>query len=447
MASSGQGAALFWDDCAEQAAIGAALVNDAALSMFVRELAPGDFYSLTYERIAIAIRSLYAAGRRVNTVTVAHELGDDAGTRDAVHACAESVPSVTAMAEYVQIVRDTARRRRLDRETQRAQKELAQGNGAGEARFREIMMAALSQEAPGAPTARVPFLDWNAFFAHEPTEGEWVFPDVLARGRGHAIYAQHKQGKSLLALWIAVQLAGGPEPFVVCYLDFEMSEVDLRERLEDMGYGPQSDLSRLRYGLLPTLPPLDTAEGAAALIGVLDRVQTERPDHHLVVIVDSIGRAVCGEESSADTIRGFYAHTGIELKRRGCTWLRLDHAGKESARGQRGTSAKGDDVDLVWKLTKTENGVQLQRELARMSWAPERVTFKATDSPLSYVRLACELPAGTDEVAYWLDKHGVALDATYTVARKALSEHGVPKRKSLVLHALRYRRERLEPSS
>ena len=226
-----------------------------------------------------------------------------------------------------------------------------------------------------------------------------------------------------------------------------MSEADLRDRLEDMGYGPGSDLSRLSYALLPTLSPLDTAEGASALCAVLDRVQNAWPSHHLVVIIDTIGRAVSGEENSADTFRAFYQHTGIELKRRGCTWLRLDHAGKESSQGQRGSSAKGDDVDLVWRLVQTANGLQLQRELARMSWVPEHVTFKISESPLDFVRLASDWPVGTDELAYWLDKYDVPLDASSSTATKVLREHDKSKSKTLVLAALKWRRGRAEEAS
>ncbi len=156
-----------------------------------------------------------------------------------------------------------------------------------------------------------------------------------------------------------------------------MTEADVFDRLEDMGYGPESDLSRLRYALLPSLPPLDTITGADALMALLDAVQAEWPAHHLVVIMDTIGRAVCGEENSADTFRAFYNFTGIELKRRGLTWMRLDHGGKDSDRGQRGSSSKGDDVDVVWKLKPTENGVSLQRDVARMSWVPEQRHLRA----------------------------------------------------------------------
>ena len=149
-------------------------------------------------------------------------------------------------------------------------------------------------------------IDWPVFWSRDHSEEDWVYPDVLAQGRGHAMYAGHKQGKSLLALFMAGKMATGKVPIVVSYLDFEMTEADLFDRLADMGYGPETDLSRLSYGLLLLFPPLDTPEGGEALARHLDAVQAAWPEHHLVVMVDTIGRAICGEENSADTFRNFY---------------------------------------------------------------------------------------------------------------------------------------------
>lgn len=303
-------------------------------------------------------------------------------------------------------------------------------------------------DAPVSPAAEDaetgPFVDWAAFWARDRREAEWTFPDVLAHGRGHAVYASHKAGKSLLLLHIAARLATGPQPMVVAYFDYEMGEDDLYERLEEMGYGPATDLSRLRYALLPTLPPLDTRDGAEALTGLLDGVQGDWPDHHLVVVFDTTARAVAGEENSADTFRSFYAHTGIELKRRGVTWARLDHAGKDPGRGQRGSSSKGDDVDVVWKLTRTENGVQLRRDVARMSWVPEKVTFAMAEDPLRFVAIEGDWPAGTRETAAALDALGVPLDVTTRGGSEALREAGEGRRRAVIVAALKWRRERAQ---
>jgi len=172
-------------------------------------------------------------------------------------------------------------------------------------------------------------------------------------------------------------------------------------------------------------------------------VQAKWPEHHLVVVVDTIGRAICGEENSADTFRNFYTYTGIRLKRRGATWVRLDHAGKDADRGQRGSSGKGDDVDVIWHLKQTENGVTLQRYRARMSWVPERVTLKLNESPLSYVPLSFgDWPSGTGEVANILDRLEVPLNAKRRQAAEALRSIGEGRRHDLVTAALRFRLER-----
>lgn len=300
----------------------------------------------------------------------------------------------------------------------------------------------LPQEEPAeAGTSDSPFVDWRTFWAREREPAEWVFEDVLARGRGHAIYAKHKQGKSLLTLYMAAKIATSEDDMVVVYLDYEMGEEDLYERLEGMGYGARDDLSRLRYALLPLLPPLDTDAGCAALSAMLDGVQAEYPDMHQVVIIDTIGRAVKGPEDEADTWRDFHRHAGMMLKRRGCTWARLDHGGKDIAKGQRGSSGKGDDPDVVWRLERTQSGVTLHRDVARMAWVPEKVTFKIVEPPLSFEPAPFDWPAGTWETIEVLNRLGVPLDASVRDAQAALKEADEGRRQAVVRAALRARKE------
>src|SRR4051812_28812027 len=116
------------------------------------------------------------------------------------------------------------------------------------------------------PRDATPFIDWAEFWERDHSEHEWLVDRVIARNRSHAIYAAKKVGKSLVTLSLVVELAVGHELVVVIYLDFEMTADDLHERLVDMGHGPATDLTRLRYWQLPALPPLDTPAGAAALL-------------------------------------------------------------------------------------------------------------------------------------------------------------------------------------
>lgn len=282
------------------------------------------------------------------------------------------------------------------------------------------------------------FIDWPAFWSKDRREAEWLIEDVLAKGRGHSMFAGHKAGKSLFMLWCAIELIRAGH--AVVYLDYEQGEDDLYERLLDMGVDPDTDLSRLHYALLPSLPPLDTPEGAKALLARVDAVQAEHPGAELAVVIDTTSRAVAGEENSADTVRAFYRWTGLHLKQRGITWVRLDHSGKDATKGQRGSSAKGDDVDVVWRLGRTEDGIELRREAARMGWVPERVAFHLNTNPLEYKRVAAAWPAGTADAAHLLDALNVDLELGERPAGAMLREAGHKVTQNVLRAAIRWRR-------
>jgi hypothetical protein len=158
-------------------------------------------------------------------------------------------------------------------------------------------------------------------------------------------------------------------------------------------------------------------------------------------MIDTISRAVAGEENDADTFRDFYRHTGIELKRRGVTWARLDHGGHDAKNGPRGSSSKGDDVDVVWRLKATENGVTLHRDVARMSWVPQDVSFGKFDAPLHYQRLAADWPAGTGECANIMDRLDLPLDVKTRQAQRALQTIDEGRRREIVAAAIRWRKQ------
>jgi hypothetical protein len=218
-----------------------------------------------------------------------------------------------------------------------------------------------------------------------------------------------------------------------------MTEADLHERLDDMGVLDPAVLERLHYALLPDLPPLDTPQGSVAMMERIDAVRAAHPTARHATVIDTMGRAVAGEENDADTYRDFSRLTGMQLRRRCITWVRCDHAGKDPSKMQRGSSAKNDDVDVVWLLVPTNSGITLKRDKARMGWVPERVVFAKIDDPLRYERRTDDWPEGTGELANLLDRLEVAHDATSKVAIARLREFGEPRRRQLVLAALRFR--------
>lgn len=292
------------------------------------------------------------------------------------------------------------------------------------------------------PATRPEPVDWHALFARDASDRDWIVDGFLPRGRHAHIHAPRKNKKSLLSLWVSGNLSAGRHPFTgvaqdpvpTLYMDYEMTEDDLLERVEEMGFTPD-ELAHLTYYLHPVIAPLDTAQGGVELAELVDVHRSE------VVVLDTVSRIIDGEENSADTFRALFRHTGTPLKQRNVSLIRLDHEGHEGGRS-RGSSAKGDDVDIVWGLTRTDTGLTLKRKASRISWVPETINLRQTN-PLGYRIIDHAWPAGTAETATLLDQLGVPLDAsrrTAAAAIKAASTDGKGARNEVISAAQRWRR-------
>lgn len=245
---------------------------------------------------------------------------------------------------------------------------------------------------------RYPALDWHHLFEGAPDDIDWLVPDFIARGQSYSLVSPAKAGKSLLMLDVAAAIAAGRSPLGsprqppvrVLYVDHENSRDDLVERLRDMGYRPD-DLGALRYLSFPTMPPLDGPAGGADIVDVADHHNAD------LVIIDTIARVVAGEENSADTYRALYRHTLAPLKAKGRAVVRLDHRGKDKTAGARGSSAKNDDVDVVWQLTQQlmpdgDASVSLRLERQRGSAHPDEIHLHRRISPhLRHVTVTAQL--------------------------------------------------------
>lgn len=159
---------------------------------------------------------------------------------------------------------------------------------------------------------------WEELWERRAEKTAYFVEPLFPVGRLGAPYSRSKLGKSLLLLDIAAAKATGRpvlgcaagDPVDIIYLDLEMTEEDLRERLTDMGYGPDADLSRLHYYLLPTLPPLDAGKGGDVLAALVERHQA------VAVLIDTAGRVVQGDEDRSPTYRDVFRYTGLKLMQR-----------------------------------------------------------------------------------------------------------------------------------
>lgn len=295
-------------------------------------------------------------------------------------------------------------------------------------------------------------IDWSTFFDRSLHVDNWLVEPFIAKGRAHALYAGAKSGKSLLVLSVVAAMAtgaptlrqGAGEPRHVLYLDYEMTHDDLFERLEEFGYGAEyaeAFGAYLHYASLPSIPPLDTIDGGRIVADFAKAVGAE------LVIIDTTSRAVAGAENDADTFRAFYTHTGLALKGAGIAFMRLDHSGKDQQKGQRGTSAKNDDVDVVWKLIPRDGALRLEPTHRRMSWVSGfDVTMVETDDGLRYVTTEETQPTGTFHVVEILDRLEVDVETSARKVAQMLREAGESHRNDAIRAAVKVRKKRARES-
>lgn len=260
------------------------------------------------------------------------------------------------------------------------------------------------------------------------------------------IFAAPKTGKSLLMLWISANLALGRDPFTweatkrqrVLYIDNEMTQRDVVERLRDMDIDFGELIGWLFYYQYPQIPPMDTKEGGETLLRLCRR------DEVSVVSIDTLSRVVKGEENSNDTYRNFYNHTGRLLKANGIAMARLDHAG-HAGNHSRGASAKADDVDLVYLLRKRADkdeqpGYRLERTHARIV-AAEFIDLVLNDEPVSIKSSAVRTwSENAIKKARELDAVAVPIDASQRDAIRMLKEGGYSVGKTgFLMEALKLR--------
>ncbi len=292
-------------------------------------------------------------------------------------------------------------------------------------------------------------VDWQEAWRGASAEEEWIAWPLLPEGRTISLYGEAKSGKSLLALELVGCLATGRQflgrPTAhrrVLYVDSENSvKKDVIPRLSAMGFDPD-DLDNLVYLTYPEIPKLDTEAGGRAVMANLD--------YHdcAVLVIDTVSMAIAGEENSNDTWLRFQEHTGLALKRNDITVLRIDHAGKGSAGGPRGGSAKGGSVDAEWRVRRySDSTLTLKCETHRMPIQDTELNVEIVEDPLLTHRIVSSGHRPSRgmtaiEVADALDKAGYPSDMTHKASRTAMKGLGLKAGSTKRDQAIRLRKER-----
>lgn len=293
---------------------------------------------------------------------------------------------------------------------------------------------------------RYPLVDLPAIWDTED-DTEWLLYPLIPARRASVIYSAPKVGKSLLTLEIAAHLAEGTQvlgytpdrPIRVLYVDYENDpRGDTVNRLKAMGYTPDR-LNNLMILSYPVIGGLDTQQGSATFTEILNVYAPE------LVILDTMSRAIDGEENENDTYLNFYRLIQLPMKKAGIALVRLDHTGKDETKGQRGGSAKSGDVDMVWHYQKvTDTLFRLSLDANRLPVGEQVLTLRREQGPLRHVVIGADQARQerVDEINRLLDEAGHDNQVGERTARDEIKAAGKSAANDLLREALKQRKQR-----
>jgi hypothetical protein len=301
-----------------------------------------------------------------------------------------------------------------------------------------------ARERADDPLGWAHIIDWHQAFAGKPEQTEWLAEPLLEQGTLNAWFGKPSAWKSLIALEVSAALAAGrsvlgnpaQDPVTVLYIDVENPVNGIVERLQAFGYGP-ADLKRLVYSSFPDMPALDTPAGGLFMLSAVEATDPA------LVIIDTTSRVIAGKENDADTFIQLYRNTLIPLKQRGVTVLRLDHPGKDTDRGQRGSSAKDGDVDTVWLVDRVSGtAVTFERRKSRSGHGQPVLYLTRRFEPLRHEPGPAGVPPRVSDILGELAALGAQPGISNRVAATLLREAGKRVRAEDLARAVRLWRER-----
>jgi AAA domain len=161
-------------------------------------------------------------------------------------------------------------------------------------------------------------------------------------------------------------LGDGPRrPLKTLYFDRENDLRGIMRNLRSLG-ATDEDLKKLSelvfYVQFPKFTgQLDGEVAARELLTLVDFYSREGGPVGLVVL-DTASRFIAGKENDSEPWLALYRLVHAELKGRGVAGVRLDHFGKDRLAGARGSSAKAQDIDHEWELTRLIEREELEED-------------------------------------------------------------------------------------
>jgi RecA-family ATPase len=342
---------------AEQAVIGALLLDSTAWSQVAEVLHPGDFYRPDHRLIFQAIVTLAASGTPFDTLIVSEQLERsgqlvDAGGLAYLGTLARDTPSAANISVYADAVVERANLRRLDgagAEMQRAVRD-----GASSVQIAQALRPALEEFVKQRTGNKRTPLDWSSLSDRTPPEREWAINHWLGMGHVTLLAGAGGAGKTSLGQAMGSCLAVRRE-----YLDWppavrrvlmwaceddepelwrrqvaiarwlSVPLTDFSQRLELISYdGQQCELV--------TLVDQRRLAETRMLAELRDQIGDYRAE---VVVLDNVARLYGGNENDRHQVTTFIAMLTAAAAPTRAAVLLLGHPGKAQGSEYSGSTA------------------------------------------------------------------------------------------------------------
>lgn len=346
---------------AEQAILGAVLLDAPALDIARNHIADGDFALQRHQLIYQAMLGLRELGESIDNLTLTERLRqrgelEEVGGAAYLAELISAVPSSVNIKSHCLLVRKAAENRRIIREIFSVN-ELAYSGADPEeaiARLRALVELRKPDKKSPLSMALVSYTDLLSLRIPERLR----YLPWLPESGNVMVYGPRGVGKTFFQLALAVALTTGqgllkwsaPAPVGVLYVDGEMQLDDLRNRTTAlMAAPPKATLEFLTSELVyQRCGGKDLMLTSEAMRQEVVKILDARPDIR-VLILDNISCLFAGiDESSKEDWEPINAWL-IRLRHRGLATVLVHHAGKDGK--QRGTSGREDALDSVIQLS------------------------------------------------------------------------------------------------
>ncbi|MBV8205954.1 MAG: AAA family ATPase [Acidobacteria bacterium] len=346
----------------ERALLGAVLLDNSVISD-LSSVEPSDFSLDSHRRLYEAVQGMVRRGVAADVATLRDFFArraqlPEVGGAPYVNSLTEGAVPRSAR-QYLEILKQQSRLRRLERIGHRLQEEAGKGGSDPSELAMRVRSEIDALGSSGQPRLRVVSAD--ELLNLEIPASEMILDPIIPAQGLTMIYSSRGMGKTYMGLGIAYAVATGgtflrwsaPRPRKVLYVDGELPKRTLQERLAGIIAGlrrqPGIEADNLKL-ITPDLqegpmPDLATAAGQYM-------VEQELGGAELLVLDNLSALVRSGKESEGE---GWLPvqEWALRLRQRGVATQFMHHAGKSGT--QRGTSRREDLLDVVIALRQPPN--------------------------------------------------------------------------------------------